>query len=160
MTISGMQDPFFLTCLKIKDKAWIAAENKYREMWLIKLRHRDQIPRSWPHPGCKSHLLPHPAFRAVVKHSPRETFAGLISLKIISPLPSSPHNWATYHAAQSPGMSFFTKVEDWYCYFVFLPILKGQIYIISMSDTQFKTRHPTEKNTAIYTLQKNILFYF
>lgn len=29
-----------------------------------------------------------------------------------------------------------------------------------MSDTQFKSRHPTEKNTAIYALQKNIQFYF
>lgn len=29
-----------------------------------------------------------------------------------------------------------------------------------MSDAQFKSRHPTEKNTAIYALQENILVYF
>lgn len=103
MTTGGAKDISYITCLKIKDKALITAESRKKEMWLRKLRFRDQIPRTQPHPEC---MVPdqdtafvchrtqevtvfYPPQRPMVKHSPRETHGGLICLEDIIPFHSS-----------------------------------------------------------------------
>lgn len=141
MTTSGVKDTSYLTCIKIKGKALITVGHIKKEMWLRKLRLRDQIPRSRLHPWVQGPRIGHCPWPCAERRRqccfvlpagqwlntlPGRPFEVSFAWRTSAHFPHPSDEWFNYQEARFPGagMSFVTKVQDWYYYFDFLPTLK------------------------------------